>query len=133
MTTYDFLIYFIIFIKILFFGCATGVVVLTLRNKQIKDPKDPKYQKNAANITHLNFWKEHFEFIFIALMAILLIYKFTPAKKDPVVIDFETKVLLTAFGWILLLTANWGLFFKESPLFKRFQSALGKGQQPKSN
>ena len=72
------------------------------------------------------YWKERFEFIFIACMAALLIYLFNPRSKTSITIDRETKVLLFLFGFVLLITAKWDEFIKESPWFSRLQQILGK-------
>ena len=41
-------------------------------------------------------------------MAILLIYLFSPLRsKETMKIDFETRLLLGLFGWIMILTADW--------------------------
>lgn len=70
------------------------------------------------------YWKERFEFVFIALMSILLIYVFNPRVDRNILVDKETKILLHLFGFILLITAKWDIFFKESPLFKIFQRII---------
>ena len=72
------------------------------------------------------YWKERFEFISIACMSVLLIYIFNPRTDRSILIDRETKVLLFLFGFVLLITAKWGEFIKESPWFSRLQQVLGK-------
>jgi hypothetical protein len=71
------------------------------------------------------YWKGRFEFIFILLMATLLIYLFNPRKNKMVMIDGETKVLLYLFGFILLITAKWGDFFNEAEWFQYLQKSVG--------
>ena len=83
--------------------------------------KGDEKSKTYKNIT---FWKKRTEFIFIALMAILLIYLFNPRTDRSVMIDYETKLLLYLFGFILLITAKWGDFIHENPLFKKFQKVV---------
>jgi hypothetical protein len=39
-------------------------------------------------------------------------------------INEETKVLFYVLGWVLLITANWAVFFKESPIVMDVQKAL---------
>ena len=70
------------------------------------------------------YWKERFEFIFIALMSILLIYIFNPRTNNSILIDKETKLLLFLFGFVLLITAKWEIFIKESPLMKMIQRSV---------
>lgn len=114
-TTLDYFIFFIILIKIVFIVSAIGHIILTYfsKNKEIQQKIDPK----------LLYWKERTEFVFIASMAILLIYHFNPrfSKKT---ISEETALLFFLFGWILLFTAKWELFFTESNWYKQLVSSL---------
>ncbi len=70
------------------------------------------------------FWKERVEFVFIALMSFLLIYLFNTKTNRLSMITHETKLLLFLFGFILIITAKWGLFFEESPFFKDVKSVV---------
>lgn len=103
----DFLILFIIFIKIIFICSALGHLYFSYYT----DPASKKDDKEMV------YWKERTEFIFILSMSILLIYHFKPGKNKPV--DNETSFLFFMFGWVLIITAKWKLFFKEAPWFKR--------------
>ncbi len=71
------------------------------------------------------FWKERVEFIFVFLMACLLIYLFFPSSKKSVEISGATKELLYLFGIVVLVTAKWGQFFKESPALISLQNIIG--------
>lgn len=71
------------------------------------------------------FWKERVEFIFVFLMACLLIYLFFPSTTKTVEISGATRELLYLFGIVVLVTANWGDFFKESPALIRLQNIIG--------
>ncbi len=111
-TPLDFFIIFIIFIKILFILSAIGHLILSHSSSAAAQKEDPK----------LLYWKERFEFIFIASMSILLIYHFKPGKNKP--ISEETSILFFLFGWILLFTAKWSIFFKEASWYKRISDSL---------
>jgi hypothetical protein len=74
------------------------------------------------------FWKQRVEFIFVFLMACLLIYLFFPARTKFVEINGETKLLFFIFGVVLLVTAKWGEFFSESRDFIRVQNILGANE-----
>jgi hypothetical protein len=63
-------------------------------------------------------------FIVVPQSSGLLIYVFNPRVDRSILVDNETKVLLYLFGFILLITAKWELFFKESPLLKKFQHSV---------
>lgn len=115
MNKYDMYVTFIFLIKIGFVIMALTHVYLKAKGKEQSD-LDKK----------IVYWKERFEFIFIALMAILLIYIFNPRTDRTILVDKETKILLYLFGFVLLITAKWDVFFKESSLFKQIQSTLGK-------
>lgn len=113
MNKYDIYITFIFLIKIGFIIMAITHVYL-----QVKGDKKSDLDKKIL------FWKERFEFIFIALMSILLIYIFNPRADRINLIDKETKILLYLFGFILLITAKWDIFIKESPFFKKIQNTI---------
>ena len=72
------------------------------------------------------YWKERIEFVFVILMAILLIYVFNPRKSHINLLTREIQILLYLFGFILLITANWKTFFHESKWFKYLQQSLGE-------
>jgi hypothetical protein len=112
-STLDIFIYFIIAIKIIFGLSAVGHIILThIPNETLEKKYDDK----------LVYWKERTEFVFVASMAILLIYHFKPGKNKP--IGNETSILFFLFGWITLITAKWGLFFSEAPWYKKLVSSL---------
>ena len=105
---------FIFLIKIGFILMAITHIYLEAKGKS-KSELDKK----------VLYWKERFEFIFIAAMSVLLIYLFNPRTDKNIVLDKETKILLYLFGFILLLTAKWSLFVKESKWFKQIQEMVG--------
>lgn len=113
MGFYSLFIIFIVIIKILF-------ILTTLAYRYYQHKGDKK------RVEQLDYWRERLEFIFIACMSVLLIYLFNPRSNRPVVLDGETKILLYLYGIIILLTADWGLFVKESGWFKYLQNAIGK-------
>jgi hypothetical protein len=99
----DYFIYFIIFIKIIFIISALGYIISShSQNEYLKTILDPKFK----------YWRDRTEFIFTASNAALLIYFFKPGTNHK--INSETSILFFLFGWILLFTANWNLFFKEA-------------------
>ena len=50
-------------------------------------------------------------------------YHFNPRfSKKP--INSETSLLFFLFGWILIITAKWGLFITEAPWYKEIVSNL---------
>ena len=69
------------------------------------------------------YYKERTEVIYIALIAALLIFLFNPISVERA-ISKETKVVLYLFGFMLLISAKWGIFVQETKTFKRFQSVV---------
>lgn len=115
-TTLDYFIFFIVLIKIVFILSAIGHLVLKFsHNDKAKEEADPK----------LIYWKERTEFIFIVSMSLLLIYHFRPSHVSKVPISEETALLFFLFGWILLFTSKWSLFFKETKWLKWLKSLGG--------
>jgi uncharacterized membrane protein YiaA len=116
MRLFDVGIITIIIVKIIF-------IILAVTKVYVKH-KEPNNKKKIHN---LEFWKKRVEFIFIALMSVLLIYLFNPRVNRINMIDYETKILLFLFGFILLLTADWNQFLQHSKikLFKDIQNVLG--------
>ena len=105
MKLYTFYISFIFLVKIIYFIFALLIIYFD-------------YKKNNKLIEKFTFWKHHIEFLFIALMSLLLIILFNPFFNGIKLIDQETKILLFAYGIIILINSQWGLFFKESKIFK---------------
>jgi len=108
-------IYLIIAIKFCFILMAISHFYL-----KAKGHTDSDLDKNIV------YWKEIFEFIFILFMSILLIYLFNPAYNRNTMIDFEIKLLLYFFGFLLIINAKWDTIFKEAKWFKELQKIVGK-------
>ena len=115
MDKFNMYITFIILIKV-------GFVILAIAHLYLK----LKHKDHTETDKTILFWKERLEFIFVALMAILFIYLFSPRTGKSILIESETKILLYLFGIFLLITAKWGEFFTESKTFKRVQKVIGK-------
>lgn len=103
-TTFDFFLLFVMFVKIIFVMSALGHVILSHANGSKAKQLDPK----------LLYWKQRTEFVFTVSMAFLLVYHFNP-RWGVKPIQSETSILFFLFGCVLLLTAKWGLFVRDSP------------------
>ena len=115
MDKYTLYIYLIFAIKI-------GFILMALSHTYMKVTG-----KNDSDLDKkILYWKERVEFIFILLMALLLIYLFSPRADRIFMIDGETKILLYLFGFILLITAKWAEFFQEAEWFQYFQKSVGE-------
>jgi hypothetical protein len=113
MNSFDKYVTLIVLIKVIFIILAVSHLYFTLKGKS-----DSKTDKKIV------YWKERVEFVFIVFMSIMLIYLFNPRANRETLLDFETKLLLYLFGFILLITSKWGIFFKESPFFKKFKEVV---------
>jgi len=115
MTLINSYIYLIVLVKILFIIASITNIYLRFKGKE-----------NTDLYIKVVYWKKTLEFIFVILMAILLICLFNITSKSNPVIDQHTKTLLFLFGIMLLTTAKWGIFFKEAVWFKNIQEIIGK-------
>ncbi len=84
-----------------------------------------KGEENSELDKTILFWKERLEFVFVFLMAILLIYLFNPRTNNIRMINEEVKLLLYLFGFALLITAKWNTFLTESTIFIKLQKSIG--------
>ena len=109
-------IYVIIGIKVLFLFSTISNLFLT---KLIKD--DRLIQKYSEK---LNKIKAQTEFTFIFLTSILMIAIFYPRQNNIKYIDNHIKLLFYLFGWILIITADWKLFFHESVILQKIANSL---------
>jgi uncharacterized membrane protein len=96
---------FIFAIKIIFISLAVYKVYIT-----------HKHPKNTKKIEEIQYWKDRCEIFFKGTMAVLLIVLFNPrTSKEVMKLDYETRLLLYLFGFILLITADWKSIFKKIP------------------
>jgi hypothetical protein len=111
-TLLDYFVLFIILIKLIFSFTYFSHLFLTY----IDVRKFGKIDKIEKIDKELLLWKERTEFIFSICMSFLLIYHFHP-KFSSLPIRKETKILFLFFGFILLFSAKWTIFFDEDSLF----------------
>ena len=126
-TPIDFFVLFIVIIKIFFILTAIGNVILTHVVKKnatataANAADKASAAATAAKAANLLYWKERTEFIFIICMAILLIYYFKPGTSKP--LNRETGLLFFLFGWILIITAKWNIFFTQAKWYSNISGA----------
>jgi len=113
MEGFDKYVMFVFLFKILFAILAISHLYLKVKGKA-----------GSETDKKIVYWEERVEFVFIFLMSLMLMYLFYPRSTKPIVIDFETKVLLFVFGVITLIGAKWDIFIKESPVFKKIQKIV---------
>ena len=103
MNKYDYFIAYIVLNKILFVLFGVWHFFLVRENA---GETELSYK--------LNVWKEYFEFMFVISMALLCLYLFNPIVDVRPAINYETRVLLFVFGWIVFINCKWDLFFGQS-------------------
>jgi len=113
MNYYTYYIILIFIVKILFVILAATHIYLRAKGKT-----NSNLDKNIV------YWKDRIEFIFVLLMSVLLIYLFNPRKDKSVLINYETKLLLYLFGFVLLIMAKWDTFIEEAKWFKDLQEII---------
>jgi len=114
MEKIDYFITFLLIIKVLFVVCALARVYL----------EHKKGEKNEELIGKVEYWKDRFEFIFIAGMSLLLLYFFFPRNNKPIVTTFETRFLFFVYGILVFINLDWKLFFSESKLIQFIQDVF---------
>jgi len=115
MEKIDYFITFLLIIKVLFVVCALARVYLEHKKGE---------QKNEELIGKVEYWKDRFEFIFIAGMSLLLLYFFFPRNNKPIVTTFETRFLFFVYGIIIFVKLDWALFINESKVFDLIQRVV---------
>ena len=104
----EFIIYIIIFIKILFLITSIGHLILSHTRKQT--PRTKEFDEKFLE------WKQKFEFVFIVMMSCLLIFIFTPWRDNAHYMTSTMKFLFYLFGFILILSADWNLILPSTTL-----------------
>lgn len=114
----DYIIYFIIIVKVLFFIAELGHLYLYyFSDETTKNRYDSKFL----------YLKKRTEFWFIILIALLLILSFNPWNTKP--ITQQQAYLFYFFGIFLFITAQWKSFMIEShwyPYFQRLGMMISK-------
>ena len=115
MKYYNVFITIIFIVKIIFIILAASHIYF-----KVKD------DEKSSMAIETKYWKERLEFVFTILIALLLIYLFSPRVNRISMIDRETKLLLYLFGFLLIVTAKWEYFLKEAKWFVYLQKSLGQ-------
>lgn len=111
----DFFILFIIITKVCFLFFAAGDAVLHhSTNNYIQNVLVPK-------VSH---WRDISEIIYVVSMGILLIYVFKIRENGIHGIEEDVSFLLFLFGIILILTADWSVFFKNYTWYQKFNKFI---------
>lgn len=117
---YDYLIIFIIFIKLVFL--LFFIIEKYYAYQLYKNPSSIDKKYYTDNYNWATYWKERLELIFIILMAFVCIIVFYPFYSDTLFIDKETRLLLYIYGFIILITAKWDVIFNLPPWMDQLTS-----------
>jgi len=104
---YDYFVYFIIFVKIIYGLLAVSLLYVKVKNH------GSHLNLWRDEVQKITYWKERVEIIFIVNMSILLIYLFYPWREKAMVIDENARLLLFAYGIIILFAGKWASVFGE--------------------
>ena len=111
------IVYFIIFVKFLFLLTAVGHVLLS--HSRQKNAQIMEYDEKIVG------WKSKFEFTFVILMSCLLIFIFTPwANNYDIYMTSKIRLLFYLLGFILIITADWGLVMPKTSLRSVIDASL---------
>lgn len=110
---YDYLILFILLIKIIYAILLVIHIYLKIKGRA-DDSLDSK----------IVFYKDNLEIVFIISMSILLIYLFYPRHINPPEIDTQSRLLLFLYGIIILFTLDWSKFIDESKFLTYIKNKL---------
>jgi len=117
IVTYENFVTFIISLKVVFFALAAIHLYYKVTN-----------QGDSAADTIVEYIKARVEFMFMAMMAVLLVFLFNPRNPKIKILSSSphTLTLLYMFGIVLLITDDWKLFVTTSPWFTKVQSLLNE-------
>jgi len=105
--TYDYFVYFIILVKVIYLALVVSLLYLKFKSHG----SHSNFQRDE--VQKITYWKERVELIFIVNMSILLIYLFYPWREKVMIIDDKARVLLFAYGIIILFAGKWANVFGE--------------------
>jgi hypothetical protein len=109
-------IWFVIIIKVIF------VITIVFHIYFSKVDNSESVEKNIID-SHVVYWKGRTEFIFQACMSVLLIILFNPWHNNKKYITREVNLMLYIFGFILLITADWGSFIHQAKWYQTIVNA----------
>ena len=81
---------------------------------------------NIPDSDYIIFWSSIMEFLYTFTMGILVLYIFGPAliTGKLCIYDKFTLYIMEAFGVVLIINANWNLFFQEDEVIAKIQQYI---------
>lgn len=116
---------FIFMIKVLFL-----IMTVMAKRTELVIKRDTKKGKTAdldeqrKKLEKEEYLRTRLELMFKFTMSIFLIIVFFPKRKNRVELTYEDNLLLTVFGFILLLTADWSVLIPHNIIEEYMSKAL---------
>lgn len=116
---------FIFMIKVLFL-----IMTIMAKRTELVIKRDTKKGKTAnideqrKKLEKEEYLRTRLELMFKFTMSIFLIIVFFPKRKNRVELTYEDNLLLTVFGFILLITADWSVLIPHNIIEEYMSKAL---------
>jgi len=116
---------FIFMIKVLFL-----IMTVMAKRTELVIKRDTKKGKTAdldeqrKKLEKEEYLRTRLELMFKFTMSIFLIIVFFPKRKNRVELTYEDNLLLTVFGFILLLSADWSVLIPHNIIEEYMSKAL---------
>ena len=116
---------FIFMIKVLFL-----IMTVMAKRTELVIKRDTKKGKTAnideqrKKLENEEYLRSRLELMFKFTMSIFLIIAFFPKRKKRVELTYEDNLLLTVFGFILLITADWSVLIPHNIIEEYMSKAL---------
>ena len=116
---------FIFMIKVLFL-----IMTIMAKRTELVIKRDTKKGKTAdldeqrKKLENEEYLRSRLELMFKFTMSIFLIIVFFPKRKNRVELTYEDNLLLTVFGFILLITADWSVLIPHNIIEEYMSKAL---------
>jgi len=116
---------FIFMIKVLFL-----IMTIMAKRTELVIKRDTKKGKTAnideqrKKLEKEEYLRSRLELMFKFTMSIFLIIVFFPKRKNRVELTYEDNLLLTVFGFILLITADWSVLIPHNIIEEYMSKAL---------
>ena len=116
---------FIFMIKVLFL-----IMTVMAKRTELVIKRDTKKGKTAnideqrKKLENEEYLRSRLELMFKFTMSIFLIIAFFPKRKNRIELTYEDNLLLTVFGFILLITADWSVLIPHNIIEEYMSKAL---------
>lgn len=116
---------FIFMIKVLFL-----IMTIMAKRTELVIKRDTKKGRTAnideqrKKLEKEEYLRTRLELMFKFTMSIFLIIVFFPKRKKRVELTYEDNLLLTVFGFILLITADWSVLIPHNIIHEYMSKAL---------